>query len=128
MGCMTMPEKKQTSLAVAIPIERIERAILIIRGRKVLLDADLAALYGVTTTWLNQAVKRNIDRFPGDFMLQLTPRERNSLISQFVVSNGRGGRRTLPYAFTQEGVAMLSSVLHSPCAIAVNTSASPRLA
>ena len=120
MGCKTMSEKNQTSLTVTIPIERVERVILIIRGQKVLLDADLAALYGVTTTRLNQAVKRNMDRFPDDFMLRLTPDERNSLTSQFVMSNGRGGRRNLPYAFTQEGVAMLSSVLNSPRAIAVN--------
>ena len=115
-----MPDKKQTSLVVTIPIERVERAILIIRGQKVLLDSHLAALYDVTTFRLNEAVKRNIDRFPDDFMLRLTPEERNSLTSQFAMSNGRGGRRNLPYAFTQEGVAMLSSVLNSPSAVAVN--------
>lgn len=115
-----MPERKQTSLAVTIPVETVERAILIVRGQKVLLDSHLAALYGVSTFRLNEAVKRNIDRFPDDFMLRLTPEERNSLTSQFAMSNGRGGRRTLPYAFTQEGVAMLSSVLNSPRAIAVN--------
>jgi hypothetical protein len=109
-----------SSFAVTIPIERAERAILMIRGRKVLLDTDLAALYGVSVSRLNEAVKRNADRFPDDFMIQLTTRESKALTSQFAISKGRGGRRTLPYAFTQEGVAMLSSVLNSPRAIAVN--------
>lgn len=105
-----------------IPAERIERAILFIRGEKVMLDADLAALYGVTTGQLVQAVKRNRDRFPSDFMYQLTSEELTALKSQIVISkDGRGGRRrSSPYAFTENGVAMLSSVLRSPRAIAVN--------
>lgn len=101
---------------------RIERAILIQRGHKVLLDADLAALYGVRTKVLLQAVKRNLDRFPQDFMFQLSTDEFENLRSQSVTSKnpGRGGRRYAPYAFTEQGVAMLSSVLNSPRAIAVN--------
>ena len=87
-----------------------------------LLDADLAALYGVETRVLVQAVKRNLGRFPDDFMFQLDADEREALRSQSVISNtsGRGGRRYAPYAFTEQGVAMLSSVLNSPRAIAVN--------
>ena len=124
--------------------ERIEQAILLIRGEKVMLDADLAALYGVATRVLIQAVKRNAERFPPDFIFQLTKEEVDLLRSQFVTSKSanrlnqgesgilrsqfviskigdpRGGRRYLPYAFTEQGVAMLSSVLHSPRAIAVN--------
>jgi hypothetical protein len=104
-----------------IPTERIERAILFVRGEKVMLDADLAALYGVTVKALVQAVKRNLDRFPSDFMYQLTHQEFTDLRSQFVTSKtGRGGRRYAPYAFTENGVAMLSSVLRSKRAIAVN--------
>ena len=104
------------------PAARIERAILIVRGHKVLLDADLAALYEVQTRVLVQAVKRNLERFPEDFMLQLRPEEADSLRSQSVISKnpGRGGRRYAPYVFTEQGVAMLSSVLNSPRAIAVN--------
>jgi hypothetical protein len=86
-----------------------------------LIDADLAALYGVETKVLVQAIKRNIERFPADFMFQLTNQEVKNLRSQFVTSSsGHGGRRTPPYAFTEQGVAMLSSVLNSPQAIAVN--------
>ncbi len=86
-----------------------------------MLDADLAALYGVTTKVLNQAVRRNRSRFPADFMFQLTPAETRILRSQTVTSNdGRGGRRYAPYAFTEQGVAMLSTVLRSPRAIHVN--------
>ncbi|MBI4706047.1 MAG: ORF6N domain-containing protein [Deltaproteobacteria bacterium] len=87
-----------------------------------MLDADLAALYGVETRDLVQAVKRNIERFPDDFMFQLTAGELDLLRSQFVISKpgGRGGRRSLPYAFTEQGVAMLSSVLRSPRAVQVN--------
>jgi hypothetical protein len=97
-----------------VPVERIERAILSIRGEKVMLDSDLAELYGVETKVFNQAVKRNASRFPGDFMFQLTPEEMKSLRSQFVTSNvGRGGRRYLPYAFTEHGALMLANVLNS---------------
>ena len=105
--------------AVQSPL--IERRILLIRGHKVLLDSDLAELYGVTTAALNQAVKRNVNRFPSDFMFQLT-RGENALISQTVISNSaRGGRRrSRPYAFTEQGVAMLSSVLRSDRAVQVN--------
>jgi hypothetical protein len=93
-----------------------------LRDQRVMLDADLAALYGVPTKALVQAVKRNQVRFPGDFMFQLSAEEFSALRSQFVTSNapGRGGRRTAPYAFTEQGVAMLSSVLGSANAIAVN--------
>jgi hypothetical protein len=105
-----------------IPNERIERAILLIRGQKVMLDRDLAELYDVPTKVLNQAVKRNAERFPGDFMFQLREEEMDVVLrSQFVTSKGgRGGRRYLPYAFTEQGVAMLSSVLNSDRAIEVN--------
>ncbi len=105
-----------------IPAERIEKAILLIRGQKVLLDRDLASLYGVQVKVLNQAVKRNLTRFPDDFMIQLTSEEMESLRSQFVTLKlGRGQhRKFLPYAFTEQGVAMLSSVLNSDRAIEVN--------
>ena len=104
-----------------VPAERIEHAILVLRGQKVMLDSELAALYEVPVKALNQAVKRNLDRFPEDFMFQLSQEEAISLRSQSVTSKaGRGGRRTEPYAFTEQGVAMLSSVLHSPRAVHVN--------
>jgi ORF6N domain-containing protein len=100
---------------------RIEQAILVLRGERVMLDCDLAVLYGVTTKALNQAVRRNRSRFPVDFMFQLTLAERRLLRSQHVTSNdGRGGRRYAPYAFTKQDVAMLSTVLRSPRAIHVN--------
>lgn len=102
-----------------IPNQRIERSILLIRGQKVLLDSDLAELYRVETKVLNQAIKRNLARFPADFMFALTQNEFIALKSQFVTSSW-GGRRTAPYAFTEQGVAMLSSVLHSDRAVAVN--------
>jgi hypothetical protein len=128
-----------------IPAARIESRVLLVRGEKVLLDADLAELYGVSTKALNQAVRRNIGRFPGDFMFQLTEVESDALSrsqivtakvksdfntlkakgilrSQIVTSKrtGTGGRRYQPHAFTEQGVAMLSSVLRSPRAVAVN--------
>ena len=106
--------------AALVPLERIERAILLVRGHKVMLDADLAALYGVATKALVQAVKRNIARFPDDFMFQLTKEEFDDLRSQNVTSSSWGGRRHRPYAFTEQGVAMLSSVLRSDRAIHVN--------
>ena len=109
--------------ATLIPRKRIENAILFIRGEKVILDEDLAFLYGVPTKVLIQAVKRNKERFPPDFMFQLDKDEFDSLRSQIVTSklkSGRGGRRYPPYAFTEEGVAMLSSILSSPRAIRVN--------
>jgi len=105
----------------SIPAERIERRILLLRRQKVMLDADLAELYGVPVKVLNQAVNRNINRFPSDFMFQLSKHEFEALRSQFVTSNrGRGGRRYHPYAFTEQGVAMLSSVLNSERAVQVN--------
>ena len=102
-----------------MPVERIAQTILLIRNQKVMLDADLAALYGVETKVLVQAVKRNIDRFPADFMFQLTKQEFDDLRSQTVTSSW-GGRRYPPYAFTEQGVSMLSSVLRSKRAIQVN--------
>jgi hypothetical protein len=108
---------KTTSL---IPVERIERSILLIRGHKVMLDSDLAALDEVETKYLTRAVKRNIDRFPADFMFQLTKDEFHDLRRHFGTSSDWGGRRYPPYAFTEQGVAMLSSVLRSPRAIQVN--------
>jgi hypothetical protein len=99
----------------------IQRRILALREQRVMLDADLAQLYGVETRVLMQAVKRNLARFPEDFMFQLSAEEFANLRSQSVISSaGHGGRRTAPYAFTEQGVAMLSSVLGSPRAIAVN--------
>lgn len=103
-----------------VPVERVTNAILMFRGQRVLLDADLAALYGVTTKALNQAIRRNRQRFPPDFMFQLRTNEVAILRSQTVTSSLHGGRRTRPYAFTEQGVAMLSTVLRSPRAIAVN--------
>ncbi|MGD0251783.1 MAG: ORF6N domain-containing protein [Verrucomicrobiota bacterium] len=103
-----------------LPVERVERLIHLARGEKVLLDADLATLYGVTTGNLNKAVKRNQSRFPADFMFQLTDQEADVLIFQFGRSKQRGGRRHNPYAFTEQGVAMLSSVLRSGRAVQVN--------
>ncbi|MFH0839527.1 MAG: ORF6N domain-containing protein [Candidatus Omnitrophota bacterium] len=99
--------------------ELIERKIYIIRGQKVMLDRDLADLYGVPTGRLNEQVRRNIKKFPHDFMFRLTDKEAKSLISHFAISK-RGGTRHLPYAFTEQGVAMLSSVLTSDRAIDVN--------
>ena len=107
--------------AAPLPAEHIAQSILVFRGHKVLLDEDLAALYGVATKVLLQAIKRNIGRFPLDFMFQLTAAEWAALRSQFVTSKPqRGGRRYAPFVFTEQGVAMLSSVLNSERAIAVN--------
>jgi len=103
-----------------IPLERIQGAIFQMRGERVILDADLARLYGVEIRVLVQAVKRNVERFPEDFMFQLSKDEFERLRSQIVTSNKRGGRRTPPYAFTEQGVAMLSSVLRSKQAVQVN--------
>jgi hypothetical protein len=102
-------------------VERIHEAIFLIRGQRVMLDSDIAALYGVDTRSLVQAVQRNITRFPNDFMFRLAEEEADCLRSQNVISNaGRGGRRHLPYAFTEQGVAMLSGVLRSERAVQVN--------
>lgn len=102
-----------------IPIEIIENKIYVIRGQKVMIDSDLSQMYGVETGALNRAVKRNIDRFPEEFMFQLNSEEWENLKCQFGISSW-GGRRKLPYAFTEHGVAMLSSVLNSKQAIAIN--------
>jgi len=106
-------------MAKHILVEVVVSKILFIRGKKVMLDKDLAELYEVQTKNLNKAVKRNIERFPEDFMFQLTKKETETLRFQIGTSK-RGGRKYLPYAFTQEGVAMLSSVLRSKRAVKVN--------
>jgi hypothetical protein len=104
-----------------VPIEQIERSIHVIRGHRVMLDDDLARLYGVTTKRLNEAMRRNRERFPSDFAFQITRQEVMALRSQIATSNvGRGGRRYRPWAFTEQGVAMLSSVLRSPLAVRMN--------
>ena len=103
-----------------VPLEVIEQKILLIKGQKVMLDSDLAALYGVTTKRLNEQVRRNVKRFPADFMYQLSREELVSLKSHFATSSSWGGRRTLPFVFTEQGIAMLSSVLNSDRAIEVN--------
>jgi hypothetical protein len=108
-------------MSITFPLERIKRSILLIRGHKVMLDADLAVLYAVSTKRLNEQVRRNRSRFPGDFMFQLTGEEVRSLRSQFATSKkGRGGRRYSPLVFTEQGIAMLSTVLNSERAIQVN--------
>ena len=109
-----MPDRRRQAPAP------LERGIRRIRAQNVLLDADLAPLYGVEVRTLNQAVSRNRQRFPPDFMFELDAGEAEGLRSQSVISNRRGGRRYRPYAFTEQGVAMLSSVLRSPRAIRVN--------
>src|SRR5688572_26345842 len=104
-----------------MPVEGVIPKIKMIRGQKVLLDTDLAALYGVTTKSLNRAVKRNLGRFPKDFMFQLNRTEESNLRRQIGTSSqAHGGRRYLPYVFTEQGVAMLSSVLNSERAVHVN--------
>jgi ORF6N domain-containing protein len=105
-----------------VPAERIEERILLVRGHRVMLDADLARLYEVPTKVLNQAVRRNDSRFPADFMFRLTQSEWTGILrSQFVTSSSKhGGRRSTPLAFTEQGIAMLSSVLRSERAIQVN--------
>ena len=103
-----------------VALQMIERRIYVIHGHNVMLDSDLAKLYGVTTGNLNLAVRRNRKRFPEDFLFQLSPAEASSLLLHSASSKGRGGRRTRPYAFTEQGVAMLSSVLRSERAIQVN--------
>ncbi|MBA4373896.1 MAG: DNA-binding protein [Thermodesulfovibrio sp.] len=104
-----------------IPVEIIEKKIYLIRGHKVMLDKDLSALYQVPTRRLNEQIKRNLTRFPVDFMFQLSAEEAENLRSQIATSSsGHGGRRYLPYVFTEQGVAMLSSVLNSERAVQVN--------
>ena len=104
--------------SVLIPIEQIEKAIYLIRGEKVMLDSDLAALYGVATARLNQQVNRNIERFPEDFMFQLTNEEFKALMLQIATSKkGRGGRQKLPLVFTEHGVIMAANMLNSKRAV-----------
>jgi phage regulator Rha-like protein len=107
-----------TNAQTIVPAERIEAKILLIRGQKVMLDADLAALYGVSTKRLNEQVRRNKDRFPDDFLFQLSAQETENLRSQFATSSAEhGGRRYRPYAFTEHGAVMLASVLNSKIAV-----------
>src|SRR5438105_1784211 len=108
------------SSAVILKLENIAQLVLFIRGEKVILDRDLASLYGVTTKALNQAVKRNAARFPADFMFQLTKSEHEASRSQSVTLKRGQNIKYFPYAFTEQGVAMLSSVLRSPRAVEVN--------
>jgi len=103
-----------------IPVERVMQAIYVVRGRKVMLDKDLALLYGVKPIALRQQVKRNIERFPSDFMYQLTDKEVVSLLSQNVIPSRKSLGGYNPYVFTEQGIAMLSSVLRSRRAVAVN--------
>lgn len=115
---MRLPKSSQGSMP---PVLRIESRILAIRGQKVLLDADLADLYGVETRRLNEQVRRNLERFPADFMFQLDDAEYAALMSQFATSKpGRGGRRKLPLAFTEHGAIMAATVLNSPRAVEVS--------
>ena len=110
--------KKDTSIVL---VEQVQSKILFMRGEKVILDSDLAALHGVPTNRLNEQVKRNRDRFPQDFMFQLTAEEVEVLRSQFATSNkGRGGRRHKPYAFTEHGAIMVASVLNTERAVQVS--------
>jgi len=104
---------KQSSLEIA----PVEEWIRVIRGQRVILDVDLARVYGVPTRQLNQAIKRNLDRFPDDFAFQLEPQEVAALRSQIVISKGRGGRRYVPIAFTEHGAIMAANVLNSPRAV-----------
>ena len=104
--------------AISVPIERVEKAILLIRSERVILDVDLAALYGVTTARLNEQVKRNQERFPGDFAFRLTKEEFSILMSQFAISSSKhGGRRKLPLVFTEHGAIMAANVLNSNRAV-----------
>ncbi len=116
-----MNKRKETSLVVGATPEFIARRIVLVRGHKVILDSDLAELYQVETGHLNRAVKRNRERFPSDFMFQIKADEQKSLICQSGISNNRrGGSRHTPYAFTELGIAMLSSVLNSDRAVQMN--------
>lgn len=114
--------KKETEIELALNIDSIKEKIYFIRGEKVMLDMDLAILYGVPTKALKQSIKRNIDRFPNDFMFELTKDELDNWRSQFVTSNLslKQGLRIRPLVFTEQGIAMLSSVLNSPRAIQIN--------
>ncbi len=124
VGFMSLTMTSRIDTSGALGVDGIAKSILVLRDQNVLLDRDLAALYGVTTKRLNERVKRNLARFPIDFMFQLTAEEETALRSHFATSKkpaaSRGGRRYLPYAFTEQGVAMLSSVLSTERAVAVN--------
>ena len=113
-------QRTKTELEMAISETTIKNLIYVIRGQQVMLDSDLAELYQVETKVFNQAVKRNMERFPKEFCFQLAREEYNSLRSQIVTSKGKGGRRYLPYVFTEQGIAMLSAVLRSDIAIQVS--------
>jgi ORF6N domain len=121
MASKKAPKKNRSpNRQLGVADDRVLNAIHQIRGQRVMLDTSLAQLYGVETRALVQAVKRNLARFPADFMFQLNTEELANLKSQAVISSAHGGRRSRPYAFTEQGVAMLSSVLRSPRAVAVN--------
>ena len=112
-----MAKSKQTDV---VPVEHITQSILVLRGHRVLLDTELASLYGVSTKRFNEQVRRNRERFPEDFMFQLTAEEHSALRSQIATSNaahGRGGRRYLPYAFTEHGAIMAATILNSTRAV-----------
>jgi hypothetical protein len=113
-------EEKENIIPTLVPVEIVERRIYLIRGRKVMLDRDLAELYAVRSIALRQQVKRNKDRFPEDFMFQLSQKETDILVSQNVIPSVRNLGGFLPYVFTEQGIAMLSSILKSKRAIAVN--------
>jgi len=113
-------KEREVKMHHIMPVEAIERKIYFMRGQKVMLSMDLAKLYGVPTMRLNEQVKRNIRRFPADFMFQLNNEESKILKSQIAISSWGGARRANPYAFTEQGVAMLSGVLHSNRAVQVN--------
>jgi hypothetical protein len=119
---MAMVDREEAKRSLELlPLPTIQQRILVVRERHVMLDEDLARLYGVETRRLIEQVKRNLDRFPSDFMFQLTKDEVSTLRSQSATSNaGSGGRRYAPYVFTEQGVAMLSGVLRSKTAVAVN--------
>jgi hypothetical protein len=109
--------RRKTASTAIVPVEVVQQRIVMLRGQRVITDVDLARLYGVTTKRLNQQISRNADRFPADFMFQLTTAEVDRLRSQIATSKTRGGRRYLPYAFTEHGAIMAATVLNSPQAV-----------
>jgi hypothetical protein len=115
-----MPKRSPTKKQNLIEVEPIEPVVRVIRGQRVILDADLAEIYGVATKVLNQAVKRNLERFPADFMFRLTTQERDTLRSQIVTSRSHGGQRYLPCAFSEHGAVMAANVLNSKRAVAMS--------
>lgn len=117
-GALAAVSAERVAKMSALQINEIEQRIFLLRGQRVILSADLADLYEVEPRMLVQAVKRNIERFPEDFIFQLTSEEHENLKSHFVISSWGGARRATPYAFTEQGVAMLSGVLHSKRAVA----------